>query len=121
MWFSRRRQRHQLAALAMALVPVRAASAALWQTEDQLTAQYGEPVEISRLIGERTFPYNSKGLTIEVQFNHGTAGMARYSHEHLAEPFSAAEVAALLQDNAAGKSVAACRTGEMEPKFATDS
>ena len=93
----------RLAAYLVVLSFTNVARAALWQTEAELTAQYGEPVDIRRDSDGRKFTWASGDLVLEVEFMDGKARDVRYRHEDGTIPFSDEEVAALLEKSAAGK------------------
>src|SRR4051812_2017378 len=95
-----------MAASIIVLAGAHGSHAALWQTEVQLTAQYGEPVDIRRDFDrtKRMFTYQAGDLKLEVEFRNGTAQAVRYFHNDETNPFSEAEIEALLRENSQGKS-----------------
>lgn len=80
-----------------------ATRAALWKTEEQLVAQFGEPVEIRREIDQRTFHYQTKDLKIRVQFLGGVSQSITLVHDHDSKPFSPEEIESLLRASSDGK------------------
>ena len=90
-------------ALLLAAAPPQTARAALWKTEAQLTAEYGESVEISRIWGSRTFTYQVNDLKLEVQFQDGVAQSISYQHKERTKAFSPEEIESLLKLNSEGK------------------
>jgi hypothetical protein len=79
------------------------AQAVLWKTEAELTTQYGEPVEISRDLQNRTFTYQIEDLKLKVQFQDGLCQQIWYQHEDRTKPFSPEEIESLLEENSGGK------------------
>jgi hypothetical protein len=95
-----------MAASFAAFAAVQPSNASLWQTEAQLTARYGEPVDIRRPFFDKTkriFTYQSNDLKLEVQFHDGTAQVVRYFHDDETKPFSEKEIEALLRDSSGRK------------------
>jgi hypothetical protein len=91
----------------ISLAGVHPSEAVLWQTEAQLTAQYGEPVDIRREDIERkkrVFTYQAGDLKVEVEFGNGGVQRVRYVHKDETKPFSAGEIEALLRENSQGNS-----------------
>jgi hypothetical protein len=100
----RRRWRCAIAASVISLAGVHPSEAVLWQTEAQLTAQYGEPVDIRRLFDKtkRIFTYQAGDLKIEAEIRNGGVQRVRYMHKDEAKPFSEGEIEALLRENSQG-------------------
>jgi hypothetical protein len=76
--------------------------AVLWKTEEQLSAQYGEP-KISRDLNDRTFTYQFQDLKLDVHFQDGVSQSVRYTCEERTKPFSPEEIEVLLEANSDGK------------------
>ncbi len=76
--------------------------AVLWKTEEQLTAQYGEP-NISRSLSYRTFTYRLQDLELDVRFQGGVCQSVRYTCEARTKSFSPDEIEAWLEANSDGK------------------
>lgn len=92
-----------LLALLLAATFLQSARAALWKTEAQLTAEYGEPVEIRRHSDRRTFTYQIGDLKLEVEFLYGISQNILYTHEDRTKPFSSEEIESLLRADFEGK------------------
>ena len=69
----------------------------LWKTEDQLTAEYGEPVRIYRELDDRTFTYGiGHDLVAEVEFLDGISQAIVYRHEGRLKGLSPETIDAVL-------------------------
>lgn len=93
-----------LAASVISLAGVEPSDAVLWQTEAQVTAQYGEPVDIRRGFDKtkRTFTYQAGELKLEIEFRNGNAQVVRYLHNDETKLFSEGEIDTLLRENSQG-------------------
>ena len=97
----------RMAMLFAALISPQTGRAGLWKTEAQLTAEYGEPVEIRRELSHslrtRRFTYQVNDLKLEVQFLDGISQSVFYEHNNASKPFTSEEIDWLLKVNSDGK------------------